>query len=173
MWFQPIGGAWTDVTPRGGVADLGTIRAMTYSYDDQKLWFVDEVPLTIKKLHLTQGRLLRASPGGGLELLASWISLGLADKEFLSIDHDGAILATFALKNHGFATARVTVDAQTNTARVKSLYVDALDKLHGAPFVSPVGYGFFVEHGTKDQVLRVRALPTLTATRNFDESLCQ
>ncbi len=173
VWFQPIGGAWTDVTPHGGVADLGTIRAMTYSYDDQKLWLIDEIPITIKKIHLTQGRLLRASAGGGLEVLASWISLGFADREYLSVDHDGAVLATFALKNHGFATARVTVDTKTNTARVMSLYVNAFDKLHGAPFVSPVGYGFFVQHGTKDEVLRVRTLPTLSAIRNFDESLCQ
>ncbi len=173
VWFQTIGGTWAEVTPHGGVSDLGTIRAMTYSYDDQKLWFIDEVPITVKTIHLTQGRLLRASPNGGLELLASWISLGLADKEYLSVDHDGSILATFALKNHGFVTAQLSVDAKTNAARVKSLYIDAWDKLHGAPFVSPVGYGFFVQRGVKDEVLRVRTLPTLTTMRNFDESLCQ
>ncbi len=138
-----------------------------------KIWIIDEVPFTVKKLHLTRARLLRAAPGGDVEELASWIKLGLADREYLSVDHDGAILATFALKNHGFATARVVVDAASNKARVKALYIDLLDKLHGAPFVSPVGYGFFVQHGMKDEVLRLRALPTLSLERDLDEALCQ
>jgi hypothetical protein len=173
VWFQSIGGAWANITPHGGVAALGTIRAMTYSFDDHKLWLIDEVPVNIGKLHLTQARLLRAAPGNGIELLASWLTLGLADREYLSVDHDGAILATFALKNRGFVTARVVVDVKTNSARVPALYVDALDTLHGAPFVSPVGYGFFVQHGTKDEVLRIRKLPSLSVARTFGESLCQ
>ena len=172
VWFQPVGGAWSDVTPQGAAAPLGTIDAITYSYDDQKIWIIDEVPFVAKKSHFTVVRLIRASPGGSIEQLASWIKLGLADRQYLSVDHDGAILATFAHKKHGFVTARV-VDAASNKARVKALYIDWLDTLHGARFVSPVGYGFFVQNGTTDEVLRLRALPALSFDRSLDETLCQ
>ncbi len=51
-------------------------------------------------------RLLRASPGGVLEMVAAWPRLGLAESYFLSIDHDGSVLLSLArAKGSGFVTA--------------------------------------------------------------------
>ncbi len=160
------------MTPQGGTGKLGTIRAITYSFDDRKLWLIDELPITNKKLKLKEARLLRASPGGDIEVLATWVTLGLSDRQFLSVDRDGTVLVTFALKFGGFVTARVALDA-SDTPEVTALYAKHGDTLHGAPFVSSAGYGFFVQHAQTDEMIRLATLPPLMPVRTLDESVCQ
>jgi hypothetical protein len=73
---------------------------------------------------------------------ASWQVYGVASQLFLSVDHDGAVIATCTRDAGGFVAARLDVDDTGNTASITALYDDLRDTLYGAPFVSPTGYGF-------------------------------
>ena len=170
VWFTPPNGPWSNVTPHasGGAAcggglvrEIGTIRALTYSYGDSELWMIDE------PTKLPFVRLLRAAPSGGIEQLATWPKHGDSTGYFLSVDHDGAVLVSLVRKQ-GFVVARV--EPQAGCGRVTGLYNHADDVLLGPTFVSPVGYGFFVDHHGTGEVLRTATIPRLPASRAMSDS---
>jgi hypothetical protein len=66
---------------------------------------------------------------------------------------------------------RVVLDPVTDTPHVTALFLDQKDTLHGPPFVSPAGYGFFIRHGQTDEVLHLLALPPLPQPRDVDQTL--
>jgi hypothetical protein len=180
VWFQALGGPWTDVTPHGGSSSLGVIRAITYSYADNKVWLVDEIPGAPhpdgRARHERVARLLRAAPGGDIEELATWQSDGRVAEYFLSVDHDGSALLSLAgPPGHGFVTARIRLDVKTDVASISAFYTRRHVDLLGPVFVSPVGYGFLVRDGHTLRVLRTQALepvPEPDAARDLDESRC-
>ncbi len=56
--------------------------------------------------------------------------------------------------------AKIVVGSD-GTASPTAVFVDHDDRLLDTPFVSPVGYGFFVQHGQTLKVVRQASLTSL------------
>jgi hypothetical protein len=100
IWGRKIQGdaAWKRV-PFSGYAPVKVV-AVTYSYQDQRLWILDEV----KQGFLKKVRLVRLDPATGeFEQIGSWLKLGLFNQHWLVLDKDGEVLlaaSSDALKQH-------------------------------------------------------------------------
>lgn len=166
VWFLSPGAAPVDVTPMtlgatacascGEVLSIGKIRAVTYSFADQKLWLVDEVT----QGKLTFQRISRAPLHGSLEVLAVFPKLGIFDRTFLTLDRDGRVLATLARTGlPGFVTARLEVTSfglrVTGVTRIPGA------ELLGPPITSARSYGFVVRQGKTVSIQRRSNLLTL------------
>lgn len=178
VWFGTPAGTWTDVTPHatwgtscpscGPVREIGVVDAITYSFADNHVWLIDEFPAK----PFTTVRLLRASPRGAIDQVATWVRAGQAKSYFLAVDRDGSVLVAVAKsKGQGFAVVRVEVDA-TGTAQATASYSDPSDTLLARPFVSPVAYAFLIQHGQQlPRVLRVPHLERLLSPKHINDSL--
>ncbi len=153
VWLLPLAGPPVDVTPTtlhatacgscgSEVKPIGTIRAVTYSFADQKLWMLDDVAYGKS----TFVRLSRASLRGSLEVLALFPKLGFFDRSWLTLDRDGAVLATLARSaNPGWVTARLEVDGPS--LRVTGLLRIPGTQLLAPPITSAKSYSFVVKRG--------------------------
>ena len=168
VWFLPLTGAPIDVTPTLAnatscpscgteVKPLGKVRAVTYSFTDQKLFLVDEVAYG----KITFVRLVRAPLRGSMEVLALFPKLGLFDQTFLTLDRDGTLLVSLARSSGpGFLTARVETRSD-GSVRVTRLFRIPGARLLAPPFTSPNSYGFVIEKAGKQSLTRVDELTRL------------
>ena len=153
VWLLPLTGGPVDVTPTtlnstacgtcgSEVKPIGTIRSVTYSFADQKLWMLDEIAYG----KLTFMRLSRAPLRGSLEVLAVFPKLGFFDRSWLTLDRDGAVLATLARSaNPGWVTARLEVEGPS--LRVTGLLRIPGTQLLAPPITSAKTYSFVVKRG--------------------------
>ncbi|CAN5520419.1 hypothetical protein BH09MYX1_BH09MYX1_01140 [soil metagenome] len=179
LWTRSVvtPSSWVEITPSpggapgcstcGDVTALGNLRALTYSYVDQKLWFIDEIDVS----GTTKMRLARASMKGSIEPLAVWIATGKYVHYYLNNDRDGAMLVSFASNDPAFRVARVALDPTTGGVRVTHLEGKDGESLIAEPTVSSESYGFLLtSSGSVGYVTRVDSL-TAIAPAALNESL--
>jgi hypothetical protein len=105
IWFFRLGGQWARSTYTD--YDLGSVLAATFSFADDKLWLLDQVPPT-KGHGQTAVRLARLDPfGGSAQIVGSWPLMHSSAYCFLSVVRDGGVLLNISRDGRN-ATVRFT-----------------------------------------------------------------
>jgi hypothetical protein len=135
IWWRGIdeGAAWKQISTRG--YRPGKVLAATRSYQDRKLWVLDEVAVGMGRF----ARLVRITPGTGqVEEVGRWSMSGLFDSHWLVLDQDGSVLVAASsrrLRKHGI----VRIRADRNGAKVDRVLMGT-GALGMAPWVDASGY---------------------------------
>lgn len=173
VWMRPVvtPSSWVEVTPHpgggfgcttcGDVADIGGLRAFTYSYTDEKMWFIDVIDVSgIPKM-----RLARASLNGSIEQLAVWSPSGSYQHYYLNLDRNGEILVSFASKDYAYRVLRIALDPSTGGVLVTNREGKDGESLVAEPTISSKSYGFLLtSDGRVAYMTRTDSLSAITPT---------
>lgn len=161
VWFVDLDGISARVDD--GSLALGRVLAATYSFDDTRVWIIDETAgSSARGAAPLRVRLLTVDTAGRMEVLYSTRRSLDRVTPFLSVDRDGSILLALAREKR-FTLHRISSAPCPTLRRLRG----GTGKLVRTPIVDARGYGFVF--AGENESLRVERRPVEASDDDDDD----